>query len=64
MHVFLIYVRDKDYFQMLPQELGGSRPGDKRVKVMAFPPSGSKPLPPCCSGKVTRCGCSTLVILK
>ena len=46
MHVFLIYVRDEDYFQMLPQELGGSTPGDTRVKVMAFPPLGIETLAP------------------
>jgi hypothetical protein len=45
MNVFLVYVRDEDYYQLLPEELGGSRPGDERVKVMAFPPLGIESLP-------------------
>lgn len=44
MNVFLVYVRDEDYSQLLPEELGGSRPGDERVKVMAFPPLGIETL--------------------
>ena len=46
MKIFLIYVRDEDYYQLLPEELGGSKPGDKRVKVMAFPPFGIETLAP------------------
>lgn len=46
MNVFLVYVRDEDYFKLLPEELGGSRPGDDRVKVMAFPPLGIETLAP------------------
>ena len=46
MDVFLVYVRDEDYYQMLPEELGGSKPGDERVKVMAFPPLGIETLAP------------------
>ena len=46
MKIFLIYVRDEDYYQLLPEELGGSKPGDKRVKVMAFPPLGIETLAP------------------
>ncbi len=46
MNVFMVYIRDEDYYQMLPQELGGSRPGDSRVKVMAFPPLGIETLAP------------------
>ena len=46
MNIFLIYVRDEDYYRLLPQELGGSKPGDKRVKVMAFPPLGIETLAP------------------
>lgn len=38
MKLFLIYVRDRDFYNLLPRELGGSAPGDPRVKVMAFPP--------------------------
>ncbi len=46
MNVFMIYVRDEDYYRMLPQELGGSGPDDERVKVMAFPPLGIETLAP------------------
>ncbi len=46
MNIFLVYVRDEDYYQFLPEELGGSKPGDKRVKVMAFPPLGIETLAP------------------
>ncbi len=46
MNVFLVYVRDEDYSQLLPEELGGSRPGDERLKVMAFPPLGIETLAP------------------
>ncbi len=46
MNIFLVYVRDEDYYQLLPEELGGSKPGDKRVKVMAFPPLGIETLAP------------------
>ncbi len=44
MNVFLIYVRDEDYYRMLPPELGGSWSGDNHVKVMAFPPLGIETL--------------------
>ncbi len=40
MNVFLIYVRDEDYYRMLPQGLGSSGSDDERVKVVAFPPLG------------------------
>ena len=46
MYIFMIYIRDEDYYRMLPQELGGSQPGDERVKVMAFPPLGIETLAP------------------
>jgi radical SAM superfamily enzyme YgiQ (UPF0313 family) len=46
MNIFLVYVRDEDFYQLLPKELGGSRPGDDRVKVMAFPPLGIETLAP------------------
>ena len=42
----MVYVRDEDYYQILPQELGGSEPDDARVKVMAFPPLGIETLAP------------------
>jgi hypothetical protein len=46
MNVFLIYVRDENFYQLLPEEFGGSKPGDQRVKVMAFPPIGIETLAP------------------
>ena len=44
MNVFLVYVRDENFYQLLPEECGGSKPGDERVKVMAFPPIGIETL--------------------
>jgi radical SAM superfamily enzyme YgiQ (UPF0313 family) len=46
MKVFLIYVRDEDFYQLLPPELAGSRFGNGRVQVMAFPPIGIETLAP------------------
>jgi radical SAM superfamily enzyme YgiQ (UPF0313 family) len=46
MNIFLVYVRDEDFYQLLPERLGGSRPGEERVKVMAFPPLGIEALAP------------------
>jgi len=46
MNVFLIYVRDKDYYRLLPERLNRSQPNDGRVKVMAFPPLGIQTLAP------------------
>lgn len=45
MKVFLIYVRDEDFYNILPQKLSKSKPGDS-VKVMAFPPLGIQTLAP------------------
>jgi radical SAM superfamily enzyme YgiQ (UPF0313 family) len=44
--VFLIYVRDEDFYQLLPQELMDSRFDENRVQVMAFPPLGIETLAP------------------
>lgn len=46
MRVFLIYVRDENFYRMLPPDLGGHDTGDGRVKVMAFPPIGIETLAP------------------
>jgi radical SAM superfamily enzyme YgiQ (UPF0313 family) len=46
MKVFLVYVRDEDFYNMLPLELGGAESEDGRVKVMAFPPLGIETLAP------------------
>ena len=45
MKVFLIYVRDEDFYNILPGELNGSKLG-KTIKVMAFPPLGIQTLAP------------------
>jgi len=44
--VFLIYVRDEDYYQLLPPELIDSRFDENRVQIMAFPPLGIETLAP------------------
>ena len=46
MHVFLVYVRDENFCQLLPKGLKGSRSDDGRIKVMAFPPLGIQTLAP------------------
>jgi radical SAM superfamily enzyme YgiQ (UPF0313 family) len=46
MKVFLIYVNDENFYRLLPEDLGGSKPGDARVKVMGFPPLGIETLAP------------------
>jgi radical SAM superfamily enzyme YgiQ (UPF0313 family) len=45
MKVFLIYVRDEDFYHILPDRLNKSK-DDGRVKVMAFPPLGIQTLAP------------------
>ena len=44
MKVFLVCVRGRDYWRLLPEELGGSSPDGERIKVMAFPPLGIQTL--------------------
>jgi anaerobic magnesium-protoporphyrin IX monomethyl ester cyclase len=46
MKIFLIYVRDEDFYRMLPPKLRRSRFDDGRVQVMAFPPLGIETLAP------------------
>ncbi len=46
MKVFLIYVRDEDFYRLLPPELGGSPSANGRIQVMAFPPIGIETLAP------------------
>jgi len=46
MKVFLIYVNDENFYRLLPEELGGSKSGDARIKVMGFPPLGIETLAP------------------
>jgi len=45
MKVFLVYVRDDDYYSLLPEKLNGSMRSD-RINVMAFPPLGIQTLAP------------------
>jgi radical SAM superfamily enzyme YgiQ (UPF0313 family) len=45
MKVFLIYVRDEDFYHILPDRLNKSK-NDGRLKVMAFPPLGIQTLAP------------------
>src|SRR5512135_3926534 len=46
MRAFLVYVNDENFYRLLPEDLGGSKPGDPRVKVMGFPPLGIETLAP------------------
>ena len=46
MKVFLVYVNDENFYRLLPEEMGGSQPGDQRIKVMGFPPLGIETLAP------------------
>jgi radical SAM superfamily enzyme YgiQ (UPF0313 family) len=46
MRIFLVDVRDTDFYRLLPAEMGGNKPGDERVKVMGFPPLGIETLAP------------------
>jgi anaerobic magnesium-protoporphyrin IX monomethyl ester cyclase len=44
--IFLIYIRDEDFYRLLPHELGDSRFSEGRVQVMAFPAIGIETLAP------------------
>ena len=46
MHVFMVYVRDQNFCQLLPEELNRSTSDDARLQVMAFPPLGIQTLAP------------------
>ncbi len=46
MKVFLVYVNDENFYRLLPEDLGGSKQGDARIKVMGFPPLGIETLAP------------------
>jgi anaerobic magnesium-protoporphyrin IX monomethyl ester cyclase len=39
-------VNDENFYRLLPEALGGSKPGDARIKVMGFPPLGIETLAP------------------
>ncbi len=46
MLVFMVYVRDNNFCQVLPQKLPRSSSDDKHIQVMAFPPLGIQTLAP------------------
>ena len=46
MKVFLIFINDENFYRLLPEEMGGSKPDDLRIKVMGFPPLGIETLAP------------------
>jgi anaerobic magnesium-protoporphyrin IX monomethyl ester cyclase len=46
MNVFLIFVRDHNFCQLLPKELAGAGTDNGRIKIMAFPPLGIQTLAP------------------
>ena len=46
MLIFLVDVRDPDFYRLLPEDMGGTKPGEARVKVMGFPPLGIETLAP------------------
>ncbi|HOV87294.1 MAG TPA: radical SAM protein [Syntrophobacteraceae bacterium] len=46
MNAFLIYVRDENFYQLLPPKRTQSPPGNGRVRVMAMPPLGIQTLAP------------------
>jgi anaerobic magnesium-protoporphyrin IX monomethyl ester cyclase len=46
MKVFLIFVNDENFYRVLPEERGGSKPEAARIKVMGFPPLGIETLAP------------------
>ena len=46
MKVFLVYVNDENFYRLLPEDMGGSKQGDSRIKVMGFPPLGVETLAP------------------
>ncbi|MCR4289622.1 MAG: hypothetical protein NUV86_05100, partial [Candidatus Scalindua sp.] len=45
MKIYLIYIRDEDYYNILPEKLRKSGNSD-RIEVMAFPPLGIQTLAP------------------
>jgi len=44
--VFLVDVRDENFYRPLPKGLAGPRPDDGRLQIMAFPPLGIQVLAP------------------
>lgn len=46
MNVFLVYIRDKNFYRLLPDELDTPRSQNEHIKVMAFPPLSIQVLAP------------------
>ncbi|MFC1885381.1 B12-binding domain-containing radical SAM protein [Thermodesulfobacteriota bacterium] len=46
MKIYMIYVRDENFYQLLPEKLCRLLPDDSRARVMAFPPLGIQTLAP------------------
>ena len=46
MHIFMAYIRDDNFYHLLPDKLGGGLSNGNRVSVMAFPPLGIQTLAP------------------
>lgn len=46
MNIFLVYVRDKDFYRLLPERLNKTQTSSGRIKMMAFPPLGIQVLAP------------------
>lgn len=46
MNVFLIDVRDENFYSLLPEKYDRSKHGDERIQVMAMPPLGIQTLAP------------------
>jgi len=46
MNVFLVFVRDHNFCQLLPKSLDRSGTDNGRTKIMAFPPLGIQTLAP------------------
>jgi radical SAM superfamily enzyme YgiQ (UPF0313 family) len=46
MNIFLVFVADRDFCRVLPEELSRAQPDQGRVKVMSFPPLGIQTLAP------------------
>ena len=46
MKLFLVYVRDEDFYSRLPDEKNNGSGDHQRIRVMAFPPLGIQTLAP------------------
>ena len=46
MNVFMIYVRDENFYQLLPEKFSKQMPDNARLKVMTMPPLGIQTMAP------------------